>query len=307
MKLFVGVTDRGWYDHLRAMRPDDVNFWRPSGANFRALSPGDPFLFKLHAPWNVIVGGGFFVEAIRMPVSQAWMAFEHRNGVADLDEFMTRIDRYRRQRTDDRSADPVIGSIMLTQPFFFDEPEWLPAPADWQHNIVSGKGYDASSGVGRDLWTAVTARLAATAAIEAPDATATPEERKRWVRERLGQGAFRTLVTEAYGRRCAVTGERTLPVLEAAHIKPYARQGPNRVDNGVLLRSDLHRLFDRGLVTIEPDTMRFHVSERIRAEYANGREYYALDGKPLLVLPPGIEQRPNREFLTYHRGTVFRP
>ena len=307
MKLFVGVTDRGWYDHLRAIHPDDVNFWRPSGANFRALSPGDPFLFKLHAPWNAIVGGGFFVESIRMPVSQAWMAFERRNGVEDLDEFMTRIDRYRRKRTDDRSADPMIGSIMLTQPFFFDEPEWLPAPSDWQHNIVSGKGYDATHGVGRELWTAVTTRLAVTAAVDAPDITSTPEERKRWVRERLGQGAFRTLVTEAYGRRCAVTGERTLPVLEAAHIKPYARQGPNRVDNGLLLRSDLHRLFDRGLVTIEPDTMRFHVSDRIRAEYANGREYYAMDGRPLIVLPPGIEQRPNREFLAYHRAAVFRP
>jgi hypothetical protein len=100
--LFVGVTDRGWYDHSHAMRPDDVNFWRPSGTNFRALSPGDPFRFKLHAPWNAIVVGGFFVEAIRMPVWQAWMAFELRNGVADLDEFMTRIDRYRQQRTDDR-------------------------------------------------------------------------------------------------------------------------------------------------------------------------------------------------------------
>ena len=59
---------------------------------------------------------------------------------------------------------------------------------------------------------------------------------------RLGQGSFRVLVTDAYGRQCAATGERTLPVLQAAHIHPYAVGGPHRVDNGLLLRSDLHTL-----------------------------------------------------------------
>ena len=51
-------------------------------------------------------------------------------------------------------------------------------------------------------------------------------------------------MTDAYERRCAVTGEKTLPVLEAAHIRPYALLGPHRVNNGLLLRSDLHKLFD---------------------------------------------------------------
>lgn len=125
--------------------------------------------------------------------------------------------------------------------------------------------------------------------------------------QRLGQGAFRSRVTDAYGRRCAVTGERTLPVLEAAHIQPYAKRGPNRVDNGLLLRSDLHRLFDRGLVTIEPDRLTFRVSDRIRDEYSNGRVYYELDGKPLIVLPESSDERPKRAFLEHHRSAIFRP
>jgi putative restriction endonuclease len=66
---------------------------------------------------------------------------------------------------------------------------------------------------------------------------------------RIGQGAFRVLVTEAYNRRCALTGERSLPVLQASHIKPFAKQEPHRVSNGLLLRSDLHLLFDTGLLT----------------------------------------------------------
>ena len=70
---------------------------------------------------------------------------------------------------------------------------------------------------------------------------------------RLGQGAFRVLVTDAYRRRCTISNERTLPVLEAAHIRPYADNGPHQLSNGLLLRSDLHRLFDLGYFTVDPD------------------------------------------------------
>ena len=70
---------------------------------------------------------------------------------------------------------------------------------------------------------------------------------------RLGQGAFRVLVTDSYSRRCSITGEKTLPVLEAAHIKPYAESGPHFISNGILLRSDMHKLFDTGYLTITKD------------------------------------------------------
>jgi len=70
VKMFVGVTDHQWFQRLRALRPDDVNFWRPSGRGFAALEPGDPFLFKLHAPWNAIVlspmAGSISKGAIRL-------------------------------------------------------------------------------------------------------------------------------------------------------------------------------------------------------------------------------------------------
>jgi predicted restriction endonuclease len=67
-----------------------------------------------------------------------------------------------------------------------------------------------------------------------------------------------------------VTGERTLPVLDAAHIKPYDQGGPHDPRNGLLLRTDLHRLLDSGHATVTPD-LRFWVSERIREEFMNGR------------------------------------
>ena len=86
------------------------------------------------------------------------------------------------------------------------------------------------------------------------------------VRPRLGQGAFRVLVTDTYHRRCAVTGERVLPALEAAHIRPYGEGGVDEVTNGLLLRRDIHGLFDRGYVTVTPAGL-FEVSRRIREEF----------------------------------------
>jgi putative restriction endonuclease len=126
------------------------------------------------------------------------------------------------------------------------------------------------------------------------------------MRARLGQGAFRVLVTDAYDRRCAITGLHTLPVLQAAHIKPVAETGPNRVNNGLLLRSDLHLLFDGGYLTITED---FHieVSKRIKQEYENGRDYYALHGRRLEVIPSNPIERPSSEFIEWHNNHVFAP
>ena len=123
-------------------------------------------------------------------------------------------------------------------------------------------------------------------------------------RARLGQGAFRVLVTEAYARRCAITGERTLPVLEAAHIKPYSVNGPHLVSNGLLLRSDLHILFDEGYLTVTDD-LRVHVSSKIKEQYENGREYYQYRDRPLITIPDRKDERPAMDFLRWHNEEVF--
>ena len=121
---------------------------------------------------------------------------------------------------------------------------------------------------------------------------------------RLGQGSFRVLVTDVYARRCAVTHEKTLPVLDAAHIKPYAGDGLHSVSNGILLRKDLHALFDKGYITITPDS-KVEVSRRIREEFENGRDYYKLEGSEIF-LPNKLEDRPSREHLSWHNENVYR-
>jgi putative restriction endonuclease len=95
-------------------------------------------------------------------------------------------------------------------------------PESWAPNIVRGRTFDTEQMEGLRLWNDVSERLLARATAEGK-AEAPPRFGAEYLtRARLGQGAFRVLVTEAYDRRCAVTGERTLPVLEAAHIKPYS-------------------------------------------------------------------------------------
>ena len=113
------------------------------------------------------------------------------------------------------------------------------------------------------------------------------------------------MVTDAYKRRCAITGESTLPVLEAAHIRPFAKSGSNEVPNGMLLRADFHKLFDAGLVTVTPD-LRMVVSPQLKEEWFNGKTYYRLHGKPLANLPQDPADHPGVTYLSWHNENSFR-
>lgn len=83
MKSYVGVTDFDWFELLgRQHDLDEVNFWQPGGSRqFKALSAGDLFLFKLHSPRDFIVGGGIFAHSSLLPLSLAWSSFGIANGV----------------------------------------------------------------------------------------------------------------------------------------------------------------------------------------------------------------------------------
>jgi putative restriction endonuclease len=110
-------------------------------------------------------------------------------------------------------------------------------------------------------------------------------------------------VLDAYERSCAVTGEHSLPALEAAHIRSYDKDGPHDVRNGLLLRADLHRLFDKGYVTVSTD-LRLEVSPRLRADYHNGRTYYPMHGQPVRV-PGAARDQPSPEFLAWHNDQIY--
>lgn len=201
---------------------------------------------------------------------------------------------------------PNIGCIILANPFFFSEDQWIPVPQDWSPNIVQGKLYDTTMIEGVRLFQQVQDRLQGR---EAPftlpsllDIEPRVGERQAWYR--LGQGSFRVLVTEAYNRRCAVSGEKTLPVLDAAHIKPFSDGGQYSIQNGLLLRTDIHTLFDRGYLTINAEST-VEVSHHLKEDYGNGRIYYDYHGKQLSNLPANRFERPSQEAISWHNDRVY--
>jgi putative restriction endonuclease len=299
MRYWVGVTDNAWFDFLCREQPDEVNFWQPSGrAPFVRLEPGALFLFKLKSPFNHIAGGGYLVKFSALPLSMAWDAFGTKNGAATFEKFAAMIRRLQRS---DAAFDPVVGCTVLAQPFFFPREEWIDLREVWPSNVVTGRYYDSDTEAGRAIWNAVHHRDSSASVVAEPaERYGTPT----LVRPRLGQGAFQVLVMDAYRRRCAITGESTLPVLEAAHILPFSEAGPHEVGNGMLLRSDFHKLFDRGLITVTP-SLDVEVSSIIHEQWFNGRVYYDLHGRRLANIPEIAADRPDPQFLAWHNEHRF--
>jgi putative restriction endonuclease len=310
MRFYLGVTDNHWYSFLAAEKREDVNFWKPGGvAAFKAISQGFPFLFKLKSPYNAIGGLGFFSSHSFLPLSVAWDVFGRGNGCDSFAALYRMISAYRKN---DGNLNPTIGCIVLTNPIFFDQHDWIKPPENWSNSIMQGKSYTTDEEIGQDLWAKIQLLLHKYLYSE------TEEKKNQLMAEepsaqygnhilakvRLGQAAFRVLVTDAYERKCAISGEKTLPVLEAVHIKAYAESGPHLISNALLLRSDLHKLFDSGYLTITKD-LRVEVSRRIKEEFQNGKEYYKYHGGSILNLPHRMQDRPDPGFIQWHNEYVF--
>jgi putative restriction endonuclease len=315
VRLWVANTDPDWFDFLSDQPGlDEVNFWQPSGQmSFRAVEPGDLFVFRLKSPRNAIGGYGVFFEASTLPVSLAWDVFGTSNGVSTYADMRNQIGRYRNDPNP--RLDYQIGCRVLVSPVFFPPELWLPQPPSWSGSIVVGKTYDTETREGMSIWEglqrsqelwnarspAVPNRLG-----ERRSTYNAPEERfgqPTKIVPRLGQGAFRVGVLEAYNRECALSGGRVLPALDAAHIIPFGEGGSHELSNGILLRKDIHSVFDAGYATFDDD-FRLVVSNRVKTEFNNGNEYLRLKGERL-KLPKQIQLRPSLDNIRWHQNNRY--
>jgi putative restriction endonuclease len=315
---FIANTDWNWFDFfsekVRAeLAIDEANFWQPKAQRPMAnLAPGTPIFFRLKSPRNAIAGYGFYSHFILLGLHQAWSLFGSGNGDPDLASFLTRIGRYRKL---DLLGDPnaprdPLGCTILRDCVFWPEDRWLPWGPDegWAPNIVQGKAerdeirasrllaeiqYDAMD-VPRDLGAGAFVPLE----VDSRELVLASQV------QRVGQGAFRSRLLDTYKRRCAITGEHTEVVLDAAHIQPYLGPSSNHVQNGMLLTKEFHALFDSGYVTVTPD-YEVRVSGRLREDWENGHRYYPFDRQKLLVLPEA-GARPSPEALEWHGERIFR-
>ena len=302
MKGYIGNTDFKWYDFLRRQDGlEEVNFWQPPGnRGFHAIPPGAPFFFRLKAPYNAIAGFGYLSRHEIVPSSIAWDSFGIANGAPDYLTMRKRIEQYR--RVPEGHDDYEIGCLMVLYPVFFPESAWIREPADWSPNIVQGKTIDLDSTDGARIMSECLGRSGKPLVME-PAAAAERFGTPQLVLPRLGQASFRIAVMEAYERACAVTTEHSLPTLDAAHIKPYSDGGEHLVSNGLLLRTDIHRLFDKGYVTVTED-LKFEVSRRLKDDFHNGKSYYSLQGTEIHI-PRGSAERPDVTMLSWHNHNRF--
>lgn len=212
-----------------------------------------------------------------------------------------RIIKYK--KITDTHEDFRIGCRILAQPVFLPEEAWLPVPSSWSRQIVVGKQFTTDDREGMALWEGFQEHLVNANVSGLGERPQARYGEPTLIQPRLGQGAFRVAVTDAYERKCAVTGGRTLPVLDAAHIKPYAIGGEHEVRNGLLLRTDIHTLFDIGYVTISTDG-KFEVSNRIKDDYENGREYYGMAGRKIFS-PKNEMLQPSKDFIEWHNNNRY--
>jgi putative restriction endonuclease len=313
---FIANTDRAWFDFLATKavdgRVDEVNFWLPKATTpMKEMSPGAPIFFRLKKPDYAIAGYGFFAHFEVVDLHATWSAFGWKNGDPDKRRFFERIGGYRGiDLLRPAAIVAPLGCTILRDAIFWPQNRWIPwgEAEGWAQNIVQGK-------TERDEKRA--ARLAAAMVADSrhvPDDLTERfvpldiDERALVLRElanREGQGAFRLRLMRAYDGQCAITGEHTGPVLDAAHIQPYLGPRNNHVQNGILLTKEFHALFDEGYVAVTPD-YDVRVSERLRADWRNGRRYYPYDGQRLLHLPEEPALRPSRDALAWHLEHVFK-
>ena len=297
--IAIGLTDHDWFTFLcEGPIHREVNFWTPTPWGVSSLHDGDHFYFLLKAPIRKVGGYGRFTAYAEMPASEAWNRYGLTNGVTDLTNLVVRTMKYVGKHNPSLAtdADPVIGCIVLREPVFFDDDDFF-APEDrgapGPRQVVKFKTFpeidtlDRPNDRDRSLH---------------PFQLVTPvggTRRTGLTTVRPQQQQFRYGVMRAYGSVCAVTGETCMEVLEAAHIQPYVDERSNDVRNGILLRTDLHTLFDAGLLTID-DGFRVRVSPFLRSE-----AYRALEGTKIR-LPVSSDSRPSPGALAFHRRSVYR-
>lgn len=329
---YVANTDRQWFDYLttiatpgaslaRIRTLGEANFWFPNAQSphITSIAPGTPVFLRLKRPEYAIAGVGFFASYRMLDLDDAWLAFGRNNGDPDYDKFYRRILAYRTGRRSveigsdeaSRAMQPPLACMVLRGVELWPQDAWIPwgASEGFASQIVTGK-FESDPGRSARLMAAIQTVGEIRAAEFSEQFSLVDADGRTWRQRstqavREGQSTFRLRLLDAYEGQCAITGEHTLPVLDAAHIQPYLGVASNHLQNGLVLTKEFHTLFDRGYITVTDD-YRVRVSPELKSEFGNGRRYYPYDGKPLAKLPSASAALPSPKALKWHGEFVFR-
>ncbi|WP_162248752.1 HNH endonuclease [Agromyces sp. Root1464] len=292
---------------------EEFVLWRAAGdsSTISPVGPGEPIIMATtgsSSSHRIAVGGGLFSGRSRMTLSELWEWFGAASGARSPAELRTAYEQLV-ARPLNANEDPDVDTTLLHHVRFFSPDEYVDLAIDpTVFTFEQGNYFDLSNRAPEDpvlraIITYFDPRQDPHADEVAQIVLGTIRAAARSVIPRLGQGAFRAMVSDAYGHQCALTGYRVRPVLEAAHIRAYSSGGEHRLDNGLLLRSDVHTLYDRGYISFD-DVGGLMVSNQLRERFGNGDWYYDRIGMPLASPKRAVDQ-PHPDFLSWHRESVF--
>lgn len=249
----IAVTDKSWYEYQKEHDfIDNINFWTPTVWKV-AFDPGDIIVFKLKGTIDDIGGYGSFVEYKHQTLEQSWKEFGQRNGYDTKEEFVMALTKGK------GPSSTICGCLVLENVVYFDQPEKLSkyGLSFNSHIVKYRKEYSPFPSFGQQS-------VVASQPVFQLVTQSKKQKTKQKVTLRVGQGQFHRDISVAYGHKCCITGETAPELLQAAHIQDYINKDSNHVQNGLLLRMDIHKLFDSGLLYID-ENYKVHVSSLVKS------------------------------------------
>jgi putative restriction endonuclease len=228
---YIALTDKAWFDFLSTRSStgavDEVNFWSPKSMRpMKRMEPGEPVFFRLKRPDHAIVGYAFFAHFRLLDLDTAWELFDWKNGDPDKVTFFQRIGDYRGVNLfDPQSPRHALACTILRAAVFWPEERWIEwgDRMGWPRHTQQGNTETDPARI-ELLHHQMASDAPEELRVERPFEPLAADDRQVVLAaqtEREGQGTFRARLLDAYGGRCAITGEHTEPVLDAAHIQPY--------------------------------------------------------------------------------------
>lgn len=249
-----------------------------------------------------IVGGGYFVKWVLLKPSKAWECFGVRNGRNSFAEMMQEI----REQGGDENSDLI--SHILYGTFIFSNRDALPVPVEYTQEFDDNDYrflISTAQPIGRYLDHILRERRAGLSAEEySSDWRGIYYLAAKHV-EHADIDGFHAAVMAAYDFKCAITGDTSVPVLDVANIQPCYSKSFQSVQNGVLMRCDLHRLFSEGYITLSyvgDDAIEVRVSKSLASM---GAESYLKYDHKRITLPQDRTAWPKREYLLWHNNKCF--
>ncbi len=310
-RIFLIAVPYSWYQSVMAQYiasgSGNANCWGvrlKRGSAIVNPDPGALVLFRIQRDGkSLICGGGFFQRLLDLEPEQAWTLFGVNNGCESFEEFERVIREHGWRKGRKLSSNLVCGTFMFSSGECYEIPQEIGAPA-LEDGEMSSFPLDAPEG--RFLANYIMRKRSFelrsdTADCGWPGIFRMAEEKHA----RDYTAVFTAMMMQAYDFKCAVTGEALVPVLEVAHIRTFYDERFLKPDNGLVLRSDIERLFTSGYITAcykDDDHAVIKVSSTL--EKMGGGNYMQYDGCEL-ALPADISLRPSKNYLKWHSENRF--